>query len=70
MSAVVGREGMARFTIGEEVLYDGDRYVLAAIDTHRPNPYRLLATTRSGARFVWAHEGDLRKIRSYTEAGG
>lgn len=52
------------FTMGEEVLYDGDRYVIWGIENQR---YRLLATTKQGAKIVWANVQDLEKIRKYTD---
>ena len=58
---------MATFTIGEEIIYDDMRFVVAGIQGDDPVRYRLLATTEEGARIVWARHGDLQKIRSYTE---
>ena len=52
------------FTMGEEVLYDGDRYVIWGMEANR---YRLLATTKQGAKIVWASQKDVEKIRKYTE---
>jgi hypothetical protein len=57
---------MSTFTIGEEVLYDGERYVVSELRTGQPYSVRLLQTTRSGARMPWVKPGDLRKIESYT----
>jgi hypothetical protein len=54
------------FTVGEEVLYGGERFVVAGIDPSRPYPYRLLATTPKGARIVWAKAKQLAKLASYT----
>lgn len=55
-----------RFTVGEEVLFRGERYVVAGM---RPEPYRfrLLATRPEGARIVWAAESELAPMRSYTD---
>ena len=53
------------FTMGEEVLYDGDRYVIWGMEDSR---YRLLASTKQGAKIVWASQKDVEKIRKYTEA--
>lgn len=50
--------------MGEEVLYDGDRYVIWGMEK---SLYRLLASTPKGARIVWANPKDLEKIRKYTE---
>ena len=59
---------MTTFTVGEEVLYDDERFVIAGISDARPYQYRLLATTKRGTKFVWANEKDLEKIRAYTES--
>jgi uncharacterized protein with von Willebrand factor type A (vWA) domain len=53
------------FTMGEEVLYDGDRYVIWGME---PNRYRLLASTKQGTKIIWANPKDVEKIRKYTEA--
>jgi hypothetical protein len=55
------------FTMGEEVLYDSERYVIWGM-TEEPKRYRLLATTKKGAKMVWVHPKELQKIRHYTEA--
>lgn len=57
------------YTIGEEVLYDGDRYVVAG---RRDGPYgfRLLSSSgrHSGdAKIVWAAEHELAPLRAYTD---
>jgi hypothetical protein len=54
------------FTVGEEVLYEGVRYVISEIETGKTYRYRLLATTPKGARFVWARQGELEKMINYT----
>ncbi len=53
------------FTMGEEVLYEGDRYVIWGMEDSR---YRLLASTKQGTKIVWASQKDVEKIRKYTEA--
>ena len=58
---------MATFTVGEEVLFQGERYVIAGVDPTRPYPYRLLAVAPSGTRFVWASHESLAKIDAYTK---
>ncbi|MBW6455539.1 MAG: hypothetical protein K0A98_06605 [Trueperaceae bacterium] len=55
------------FTHGEEVLVDGVRYVISAIEGQPPTRYRLLATTPQGPRVRWAAPGELRKIEAYTK---
>ena len=58
---------MPSFSVGEEVVYEGERYVISAIEGSRGR-YRLLATTPAGARIVWAAHGDLAKMARYTTA--
>jgi len=55
------------FKVGEEVLYDGRRYVIAG---RRSGPYgvRLLAASdrhERDAGIVWAPESGLSKLESY-----
>jgi hypothetical protein len=57
-----------RYTVGEEVLYQGRRFVIAGI---RPGPYgvRLLAASDrhdEEADIVWASEAELAPLESYT----
>ncbi len=59
---------MPTFSIGEEVMYDDERFVVAAVSADEPVRYRLLATTPSGARMVWASPEDLEKMLSYTRS--
>jgi len=56
---------MPTFTVGEEVLYEDERFVIAAIEPDRDR-YRLLATTASGARVVWSPHAKLQKMTRYT----
>jgi hypothetical protein len=58
---------VATFTYSEEVLYNGERYVIAEISGSQPYRYRLIATTPHGAKFLWVTERDLKKIKAYTE---
>lgn len=53
------------FTVGEEVLVDDVRYVVSTIEGDPPTRYRLLATTPSGARVLWAAPSDLHKMTVY-----
>lgn len=55
------------YVVGEEVLVDGDRYVIAGIGAG-PYPYRLLATRAEGAHVRWAAGSELAPMRAYTEA--
>lgn len=58
---------MASFSIGEEVLYEGERYVISTSSPRPPYKYRLLATTPAGARVVWAVASELTKMERYTK---
>ena len=57
---------MTTFTVGEEVLYEGERFVVSERSAEPPYRYRLLATTPRGARMVWARHEQLDKMRAYT----
>lgn len=57
---------MPSFTIGEEVLFEGRRYVITTANAQPPYRFRLVATTPEGARIAWARAEDLSKIESYT----
>lgn len=57
---------MATFTIGEEVMFDEERYVISSISEDEPVRYRLLATGKTGAKVVWANPRDLEKMDRYT----
>lgn len=54
------------FNIGEEVLYQGERYSVSIARLEEPYRYRLVRTTRDGAEVVWAQADELQKIESYT----
>ena len=54
------------FTVGEEVLHDGVRYVIGDIEPGPPERFRLLATTLQGARIVWAPRRAVAKLTPYT----
>jgi hypothetical protein len=56
--------GMA-FHPGEEVLFDGARFVIWGIEGGR---YRLLACGPGGASIRYANANELSKIESYTRA--
>jgi hypothetical protein len=56
------------FTMGEEVLFEGERYVIWGISEDEPKRYRLLATTNKGAKMLWVNPNELQKMRRYTEA--
>ncbi|MEJ2290904.1 MAG: hypothetical protein P8Y13_07665 [Deinococcales bacterium] len=57
---------MVSFSAGEEVLYEGRRYVITTAPAKPPYRYRLVATTPEGARLVWARPEQLHKIDAYT----
>ena len=46
-------------------MYDGERYVVAGVAEGDPTRYRLLATGKTGAKFVWARRGELEKMLTY-----
>lgn len=55
--------------VGEEVLYEGDRYVIAG-RRDGPYGYRLLSSSgrHSGdGKIVWAAERELKPLKSYTD---
>jgi hypothetical protein len=62
-------QGVPRFSIGEEVRYDGRVYVvsvyLPAGPDASPGRYRLLACGPRGTRHVWAEEDRVAEIESY-----
>ncbi|HRP45993.1 MAG TPA: hypothetical protein PLT07_00460 [Trueperaceae bacterium] len=57
---------MATFSTGEEVLYQGERYVISTSSPRPPYQFRLLTTTPEGARVVWAAASELTKMERYT----
>lgn len=59
---------MTDYRVGEEVLYDGEVYVVSAKSEQAPYSYRLLASRPGGTRFIWVEERRLNKIDSYLRA--
>lgn len=57
---------MTSFTVGEEVLFEGRRYVITTSSADPPYRFRLVATTPDGASVTWARPEQLQKIESYT----
>ncbi len=57
---------MVTYTIGEEVLYQGERFVISTAAERPPFRYKLLATTPDGMKFVWANPEQLSKMSRYT----
>ncbi len=53
------------FTVGEEVLVDDVRYVVSSIEGDPPTRFRLLATTPTGAKVLWAAPSELHKMSVY-----
>ena len=53
------------FTVGEEVIVDDVRYVVSSIEGDPPTRFRLLATTPTGAKVLWAATDRLRKMSAY-----
>ena len=56
------------FTVGEEVIYRGLRYVITTVAPSPPYRFRLVTTTADGPAVVWATLDELAKIDSYTRA--
>jgi hypothetical protein len=56
---------MDGYQVGEEVLYDGDIYVVSARGPTPPYRYRLIASRPGGTRFIWAEEDELDRIDNY-----
>jgi hypothetical protein len=54
------------YNVGEEVLFDGERYVIGGLSDGPAYRYRLLATSSQGARVVWAQPQHLSRLSSYT----
>ncbi len=57
---------MATFTIGEEVLLDGERFVITLKQPSPPYRYRLVRTTEQGPQVAWAEPDELQNIERYT----
>lgn len=57
---------MTTFLVGDEVRYDGRRYVVSTIDESRPKPYRLMRTTPTGVQFAFATHDQLKRVAVYT----
>ncbi len=57
---------MSTFTVGEEVRFDGRRYVVSQIDPSFVKAYRLLRTTPRGMDFQWVDAAQLEKMKAYT----
>lgn len=53
------------FAIGEEVIYDEERYIVAGYEAARVTPYRLLATSSQGVKVVWSTEAELQPVARY-----
>ena len=55
---------MVIYTVGEEVLFEDERYVVSQVDA-TSGRYRLLATTPAGARIRWARHAQVQKMQRY-----
>jgi hypothetical protein len=55
------------YNVGEEVLFAGERYVIAGFSSGPAYRYRLLATGADGVRVAWAQPQHLARLSSYTE---
>jgi len=58
---------MPSFTMGEEVLYRGRRYVVTLISPRPPYEFRVVASTPDGARVAWATIEELHKMDAYRQ---
>src|SRR5690625_7211205 len=56
---------MRKIRPGEEVRFQGERWVVSRIEPDRPQPYRLLRKTADGARVVCVSRDDLHKSGKY-----
>lgn len=56
---------MRPFTIGEEVIYDGERYVITTIRPEDPYEFCLIRTGMDGAEIVWANSPQLQRMEQY-----
>ena len=57
-----------QFSVGEEVLYDEERYIISAISAERKlAPYRLLACQARGTSLIWAPYASLMRIDPYLQ---
>ncbi len=54
-----------KYFIGEEVMYQGERYAITIAQPSEPYQYRLVRSTPDGAQVVWALESELEKVASY-----
>ena len=59
-------ESVPVYTVGEEVLFRGERFVISTASPQPPYRYQLLATTPKGVRFIWANPDQLGKMSRYT----
>lgn len=56
------------FNVGEEVLYQGDRYAITTLKPGKPYQYRIVRTTPEGVRVVWALGSELSRLERYVKA--
>jgi hypothetical protein len=54
------------FNVGEEVLFEGERFVIAGRAAGPAYGYRLLATAPGGVRVAWAERSELVGLARYT----
>lgn len=54
-----------KYFIGEEVMYQGDKYAITIARPSEPYQYRLVRSTPDGAQVVWAQGQELQKVESY-----
>lgn len=59
---------METFFVGDEVLYQDERYVISEQAKDGPYDFKLLATGPKGAKVIWATTSQLKKLDKYTKA--
>jgi len=57
---------MTTFSVGEEVLFRGERYVIAGKTEEQPQRFRLLASSPEGTKVIWTSLSELHKVETYT----
>lgn len=58
---------MRPFTIGEEVLYDGERFVITTSRPPEPYEFTIARSGAEGAQILWANSSQLKRISQYVD---
>ena len=58
---------MRPFTIGEEVLYGGERFVINTVRPQEPYQFCIIRTGEHGAKILWVTEAELSRLDRYIE---